>query len=126
MLPVIILKRVVVASSLEPTNAILSSWFTINDTLSSTLTPSIVLEIPSTVSTSLPISLAGLKSIYGYFLLDGLISSNSIFSRALFLEVACLDLEALAENLWIKSCNSLIFSSLLLISFLHLLDNELT
>ena len=75
-MPVIILKRVVVASSLEPTNAILSSWFTINDTLSSTLTPSIVLEIPSTVSTSLPISLAGLKSIYGYFLLDGLISSN--------------------------------------------------
>ena len=125
-MPVIILKRVVVASSLEPTNAILSSWFTINDTLSSTLTPSIVLEIPSTVSTSLPISLAGLKSIYGYFLLDGLISSNSIFSRALFLEVACLDLEALAENLWIKSCNSLIFFFLLLISFLHLLDNELT
>ena len=122
MLPVIILKRVVVASSLEPTNAILSSWFTINDTLSSTLTPSIVLEIPSTVSTSLPISLAGLKSIYGYFLLDGLISSNSIFSRALFLEVACLDLEALAENLWIKSCNSLIFSSFfLLASFICLI-----
>ena len=122
MLPVIILKSVVVASSLEPTNAILSSWLTINDTLSSTLTPSIVLEIPSTVSTSLPISLAGLKSIYGYFLLDGLISSNSIFSSALFLEVACLDLEALAENLWIKSCNSLIFSSFfLLASFICLI-----
>ena len=35
----------------------------------------------------------------GYFLLEGLISSSSIFSNALFLEVACLDLEALAENL---------------------------
>ena len=97
------LNNVVVASSLEPTNAILSSLFTINDILSRTLTPSIVLEIPSTVSTSLPISLDGLKSIYGYFLLDGLISSSSIFSNALLRDVACLDLDALAENLWIKS-----------------------
>ena len=97
------LNNVVVASSLEPTNAILSSLFTINDILSRTLTPSIVLDIPSTVSTSLPISLDGLKSIYGYFLLDGLISSSSIFSNALLRDVACLDLDALAENLWIKS-----------------------
>ena len=33
------------------------------------------------------------------------------FSSALFLDVACLDLEALAENLWINSWSSLIFSS---------------
>ena len=48
ILPVRILNKVVVANSLEPTNAILSSLLTINDILSSTLTPSIVLEIPST------------------------------------------------------------------------------
>ena len=52
-----------------------------------------------TVNTSFPISLFGRKSIYGYLRLDGLISSSSIFSSALFLEVACLDLEAFAENL---------------------------
>ena len=41
-------------------------------------------------------------------------SSNSIFSRAFFLDVACLDLEALAENLAINSFNSLICSSFFL------------
>ena len=49
--------------------------------------------------------------MYGYFRLEGLMSSNWIFSRARFLEVACLDLEALAENRWMNSCSSLIFSS---------------
>jgi len=52
--------------------------------------------------------------MYGYFLLDGLISSNSIFSNDFFLDVACLDLEAFAANLAINSCNSLIFSSFFL------------
>ena len=51
--------------------------------------------------------------MYGYLRLDGRMSSNSIFSRARFLEVACLDLEAFAENRWINSCSSLIFSSFL-------------
>ena len=71
--------------------------------LSRTFTPSIVFEIFSTNNTSFPISRAGLKSIYGYLRLDGFISSSSIFSRAFFLEVACLDFEALALNLEINS-----------------------
>ena len=52
--------------------------------------------------------------MYGYLRLEGRMSSSWIFSRARFLEVACLDLEALALNLEIKSCNSLIFSSFFL------------
>ena len=47
-------------------------------------------------------SLSGLKSIYGYFLFEGFISSNSIFSNDFFLEVACFDLEAFALNLAMK------------------------
>ena len=43
-------------------------------------------------------------------------SSNSIFSRARFLEVACLDLEAFAEKREMNSCNSLIFSSFFLLA----------
>lgn len=60
---------------------------------------------------SFPISLSGLKSINGYFLDDGLISSKVILSSIFFLEVACLDLAALAANLAMKSFNSLILSS---------------
>ena len=52
-------------------------------------------------------------------------SSNSIFSRARFLEVACLDLEAFAEKREMNSCNSLIFSSFFLVGFFHLLDQQL-
>ena len=51
-----------------------------------------------TVSTSLPISRFGRKSMNGYFRLEGFISSSSIFSRARFLEVACLLFEAFAEK----------------------------
>ena len=55
------------------------------------------------------------KLINGYFLLDGFISSRTILSSNFFLDVACLLLDALAENLAIKSCNSLIFSSFFLL-----------
>ena len=54
---------VVAAKVLPPTNAILSSRFTIKEMLSRTFTPLIVLERLVTVSTSLPISLAGRKSM---------------------------------------------------------------
>ena len=64
--------------------------------------------------------------MYGYLRLEGRISSSWIFSRARFLEVACLDLEALALNLEIKSCNSLIFSSFFFVCFFHLTDHQLT
>ena len=57
--------------------------------------------------------------------LEGLISSSWIFSRARFLEVACLDLEALAEKRWMNSWSSLIFSSFFLVGLLHLLDHQL-
>ena len=79
--------------------------------MSKTFFPSIVLVIFLSDKISFPGSLSGLKSIYGYFLLDGFISSSSIFSNDFFLEVACFDLEAFALNLAINSCNSLIFSS---------------
>ena len=45
-----------------------------------------------------------------------MISSSWIFSRARFLEVACLDLEAFALNREINSCSSLIFSSFFLLA----------
>ena len=70
-----------------------------------------VLDIPSTVKTSLPISRAILNPINGYLRLDGLISSNSIFSRLLLLEVACFDLATLALKRRINSSNSAFFSS---------------
>jgi hypothetical protein len=40
-----------------------------------------------------------------------MISSNSILSNIFLREVACLDLDALAEKRATNSCNSLIFSS---------------
>ena len=49
----------------------------------------------------------------GYLREDGLISSSVIFSNCFLREVACLDLEALAEKRAMNSCNSLIFYSFL-------------
>ena len=95
-------------------NAILSPCFTVNDTLSSIFTPSTVFDMFLTCRISFPGSLSGLKSTYGYFLFDGLISSSSIFSNDFFLDVACFDFDAFALNLAIKSCNSFIFSSFFL------------
>ena len=46
-----------------------------------------------------------------------MISSSSIFSRALFLEVACFDFEALAENLEMNSWSSFIFSCVRLLAY---------
>ena len=66
-------------------------------------TPSTSLERFSTVSISFPTSLSILKPTNGYLLLEGCISSRVIFSSNFFLLVACLDLEALAENLFIKA-----------------------
>ena len=111
--PFIILNKVVIAISL-PTKAIFSSLFTLKLTLSKTLTPSIVLDNPSTTNMSLPTSLSGLNPTNGYLLLDGWISSKVILSNNFLRDVACLDLEALALNLAMKSCNSLIFSSFFL------------
>ena len=83
--PAIIWNNTVFAFSLSAKNAILSFAFTVNDTLSNNFTPSTVLEIFLTCKISFPGSLSGLKSMYGYFLFDGFISSNSIFSRVFFL-----------------------------------------
>ena len=52
----------------------------------------------------------------GYFREEGLISSSSIFSRARFLDVACLDLEAFAEKREMNYFSSLIFSSFFLLA----------
>jgi len=99
-----------------PTNAILSPFKTVKLILLSILFPSIVLHNLFTDSISFPAGFSILKSIYGYFLDDGTISSNSIFSSIFFLDVACLDFEAFAENLAIKDCNSFIFSSFFLLA----------
>ena len=112
--PIRIWNSVVLASSLLPTNATLSSCPNVKEMLSNTFSPSMVLLSPSTVNTSFPISRFGRKSMYGYLRLDGCISSSWIFSNARFLEVACLDFEAFALNLEINSCSSLIFSSFFL------------
>ncbi len=65
-----------------------------------------------------------LKSIYGYLRLEGRISSSWIFSRR-FLEVACLDLEALAEKQLDEFLQFLNLFFLLLVGFLHLTDHQL-
>ena len=57
----------------------------------------------STFKISFPGILSGLKSIYGYLLFDGTISSNCIFSKDFFLDVACFDFDAFALNLAIKA-----------------------
>ena len=85
-----------------------------NVTLSSTFTPFTVFDSPFTSSASFPISRSGRKSMYGYFRLEGRISSSSIFSRAFLRAVACFDFEAFAEKRWMNSFNSLIFSSFFL------------
>jgi len=97
-------KSAVVAIS-SPINTTLSSLSNLNDTLSRTLTPSIVLVKLCTSKTSFPISLAGVNPTYGYLLLDGCISSTSNFSNCFFLDVACLAFEALELNLAINSFN---------------------
>ena len=81
--------------------------------LSRMVSPSILTERFSTVKRSFPISRSALKLINGYFRLDGTISSNSILSSIFLRDVACLDLEALAEKRATNSCNCLIFSSAL-------------
>ena len=86
----------------------MSSCFTVNDMLFSIFSPFIVFDIFFTCNISFPASLSGLKSIYGYFLLDGFISSSSIFSNDFLRDVACFDFYAFALNLAINSCSSLI------------------
>ncbi|MNL58892.1 hypothetical protein D3C87_1825690 [compost metagenome] len=55
-----------------------------------------------------------LNMIAGYLRLEGLISSILILSKAFLREVACLDLDAFAENRRINSCNSFTLSSVFL------------
>ena len=111
----------------RPTNATLSSRSKVKEILSRISSPSMVLE-RSADRRALRFRSrgSGRKSMYGYFRLDGLISSSSIFSSAFFREVACLDLEAFAEKREMKSCSSLIFSSFfLLASFICLIRSWL-
>src|SRR5699024_7066714 len=86
--------KAVVEISLRDTKATLSFGRIMNDTLSNTFTPSIVLERFSTVSTSLPISRSGSNPTNGYLRLEGRMSSNSIFSNVFLREVACFDLRS--------------------------------
>ena len=75
--------------------------------------PSTEYETSSTFKRSFPRSRCKSNFTKGYFLEDGLISSKVIFSSCFFLEVACRDLDALAEKRATNSCNCLIFSSFL-------------
>ena len=112
--PAIIWNNTVFAFSLSARNAILSPGFTVNEILFNIFSPSIVFDMFFTSSISFPGSLSTLKSTYGYLRFDGFISSSSIFSNDFFLDVACLDFDAFALNLAIKSCSSFIFSSFFL------------
>ena len=85
--------------------------FRTNDILSKIFTPSTVFVSPSTVRTSFPISREGLKSINGYLLEDGRISSSSIFSSALFLAGCLLGFRSICRKRCMNSCNSFIRSS---------------
>ena len=93
--------------------AVLSPGRRIKLILSRTVSPSILTDKFSTVRRSLPSSRSALKLMNGYLRLDGTISSSSILSSIFLREVACFDLEALAEKRATNSCNSLIFSSAL-------------
>ena len=65
----------------------------------------------STESIWSPASRSDVKITAGYLLDDGFISSIFKLSSIFFLEVACLDLDAFALNLAIKSSSSFFFSS---------------
>ena len=65
----------VAPASLSPTKAILSPLRTVKVTLSSTFTPSTVLDRFSTVRMSLPASRSGSKPTKGYFRLEAGICS---------------------------------------------------
>ena len=69
--PAKILSNVVLAISLSPIKIALSLGFIVNETLSNTFSPSIVLDRFSTVNKSFPISRSGVNLTYGYLLEDG-------------------------------------------------------
>ena len=112
--PQSIWKSVVLAISSAPTNATLSLGIIIKLTSLSTFLPFTVLERFLTSRTSLPTSLSCLNEQKGYLLDDTLIVSIWRLSSSFLRDVACLDLEALALNLWINSVSSFIFCSALL------------
>ena len=64
-----------------------------------------------------PASLSWLKIIAGYFRVEASMSSTLIFSNNFLRLLACFDLEALALNREIKSCNSFFLSSAFLFWF---------
>ena len=63
---------------------------------------------------SLPASRSGVNCTKGYLRLEAGISSSWMESKIFLRLVACLDLDLLAENRWMKACSSLIFSSFFL------------
>ena len=113
IVPAIICINVVVAKSERDKIAILSPGRPINEMLSNTFSPSIVLEIFSKRIMSFPISRLSGKLINGYLRDEGLISSSVILSNCFLRAVACLDFDAFAEKRATNSCNCLICSSFL-------------
>ncbi len=113
IVPAIICIKVVVAKSERDKIAILSPGRPINEILSNTFSPSIVLETFSTLTISFPISRPIGKLMNGYLREDGLISSKVILSNCFLRAVACFDFDALAENRATNSCSCLICSSFL-------------
>ena len=93
--------------------------------LSRTFSPSIVLLNPSTVRTSFTDLAVWTEVDVRIFTAGWLDVIKLDLFRARFLEVACLDFEALALKREMNSCNSLIFSSFFLIGFFHLTDQKL-
>ena len=71
-------------------------------------TPSTVLLISLTDSTSFPRMRSVLKMMYGYLREEGLMSSSVILSSNDLRELACFDFDALALKRWINVFSSFI------------------
>ncbi len=91
----------------------------------SSCSPSTILLRLATVKISLPGSRSMVKPTKGYRREEAGISSTSSFSSSFRREVACLDLDLLAENRWMKLCSSRILSSVFLVLFPHQLLHQL-
>ena len=99
-------KKCVTADGSLLMKAIFSFLLTLKVTLSKRVLPSTVFFKFSTFKIWFPTSLSGWKMIPGYLRFEGSISSIVNFSKAFFLEVACLLLDALAENRAMKSISA--------------------
>ena len=111
ILPLMISKKEVSATWSRLKNAIFCPFEISKLMLLNNTRPSTDLDNFSTFSIWLPTSRSGLKIMPGYFLLLGVMSSNTSLSSAFLRDVACLLLEAFALKRAMNSSRSFFFSS---------------